>query len=325
VAAIILGVLLGVPALSCSGSLAECRVGADCASGACGADGRCLPVGGGDGGPAADARGGADGSSPGDGWMVDGQRPLDGGRRSDAVTGGDGGGTCTPNHDWRVTRAELPLRPGLHATFRVASNATVDTAGNAQPGGARRWDLSAAMPGDHLLLAELQALSGKWFAPHFPEATYAARLTDGDDLLGVFQVSDDQLLLLGVVSPEDGLLRTLLTYDPPVAVLSLPLAVGSAWRSQATVSGTLLGVVSYYPEEYDSQVDAFGTVVSPFGELEVLRVRVVMTRTLGFLPIVVRSFLFVAECFGTVATLRSGNNESEVEFQHASEVWRLAR
>jgi hypothetical protein len=108
-------------------------------------------------------------------------------------------------------------------------------------------------------------------------------------------------------------------------VLSLPLAVGSAWRSQATVSGTLLGVVSYYPEEYDSQVDAFGTVVSPFGELEVLRVRVVMTRTLGFLPIVVRSFLFVAECFGTVATLRSGNNESEVEFQHASEVWRLAR
>jgi hypothetical protein len=39
---------------------------------------------------------------------------------------------------------------------------------------------------------------------------------------------------------------------------------------------------------------------------------------------VVRSFLFVAECFGTVATITSQDNETNEQFDQASEVRRLA-
>ncbi len=57
---------------------------------------------------------------------------------------------------------------------------------------------------------------------------------------------------------------------------------------------------------------------------EVQRVRVKLTRTVAFTPTVTRSFLFVAECFGTVATLTSQPNESANEFSSAAEVRRLA-
>jgi hypothetical protein len=290
-----------------------CYVNEDCVSGRCGADGRCLP-------PATDGGlvDGAieDGSPTGDGPRADGPTPGD--------AGGDGAPlTCSPDDDGIITRAEMPLKAGLHATFRVATDVVVDTAGTPQ-GNGRLWDLTAALTGDHALLSETQPLTGTWFASKFSGATYAARLSDGTDLLGVFEVTTDALLLRGVVSPADGLYRTELTYDPAVKVLAFPLQAGATFSTTSVVSGLASGVWSAYSEKYESQVDAEGELKTPFSSFHVLRVRTLMTRTVAMIPTVSRSFAFVTDCFGTVATVRSSDNETAVEFTQAAEVWRLS-
>jgi hypothetical protein len=199
----------------------------------------------------------------------------------------------------------------------------VDLVG-AQVGGVRTWDLTGALTGDHSLLGETRDLSGAWYAADFVGATYASRLSDSNELLGVFEVTADALLLRGVVSPDDGLTRTKLTYDPAVKVLAFPLQAGTTFTTDSLVTGVASGVWSAYSEKYESQVDATGTLKTPYSTFHVLRVRTLLTRTVGLLVTTARTFTFVTDCFGTVATVRSQDNESAVEFTQAAEVWRLS-
>ncbi|HOX46725.1 MAG TPA: hypothetical protein PK668_24205 [Myxococcota bacterium] len=321
--ALLLG-LSALAALGCDGGGPDCRVGADCASGICRADGTCEPEAeGGDGGQ--DGQDGVDEVDGSDGVdEVDDVDEVDG---EDGTDGGDDGGpvVCQPNQDWVVERSEVTLRAGLYATFQIGLDCAVDTAGEGQPDGSRRWDLSGDLAGDHPERVDLLEPTGAWWAPDFPDATYAARLRDAEELLGVFQGTDSALLLLGVVSPEDGLYATKLSYDPPVEVLRFPLTEGLAWSTDTTVTGQATGVVAYYFEGYDNQVDARGELATPFGTFQVLRVRVELTRTVGMAVTTSRSFAFVAECFGTVALVHSKDYEGEVEFTQAAEVRRLGR
>jgi hypothetical protein len=309
-AAVLPLLVLGLAA--CSEQVPECRVGADCASGVCRGNGTCAPP------SDADARA-EDALPPDDAAEAlpedDGGEPEDDG--AEAIG-------CLPNDDGVIEREEVPLRAGVRATFLIGLDTPIDTAGTTEPDGTRAWDLSGPLAGDHSELVELLALADRWFAPDFPGATYAARLSDAEELLGVFEVATDALLLRGVVSPDDGVLRTNLTYDPPVTVLSFPLEVGDTWSTDSTVSGLASGVASFYREAYESQVDAAGTLETPYGSFDVLRVRVRLVRTVGVVPTVVRTFMFVSECFGTVAAITSRYNETEVEFTHAAEARRLA-
>jgi hypothetical protein len=298
----------------------SCRVGADCASGAC-RDGFCVSPGQGGGGAAQGGGGqGGGGAAQGGGGAAQGGGGQGGGGA--AQGGGGASGVCTPNHDGVIERAEVPLAAGLDAKFLVAADASFDTAGEPS-GGGTVWDLAGSFPGDHLVLAETQPMAGKWFASTFPTATYATRLADDSDLLGVFEVSGDALSLLGVVSPEDGLTKTELTYDPPVVVLSFPLEAGATWSTSSTVSGLAEGFFATYFEDYDSAVDAEGTLETPFAAFPVLRVRVDLTRTAGLVT-TKRTFAFVTECFGTVGTVVSQDNELASEFSSASELRRLS-
>ena len=301
-----------------------CTVGADCASGICRADGLCEPASSDagvmfDGVVAFDSAVDADGMSGSDA-VPDGT--------SDAPPTNDATVGCVPNRDGRIERHEVTLRAGLRATFRVATDASIDTSGEVAGDGSRSWDLSAAQPGDRDVLVDLRALEGLWFADDFEGATYVTELSSQEDLLGVFEVTGDGLLLRGVASPEDSLTATKLTYDPPVRVLSFPLERGAQWMTEASVSGRALGVVSVYNETYESTVDAEGELVTPFGTFDVLRVRVLLTRELGVVPFTttttIRTFAFVAECFGTVATINSAEDESRTEFDQAAELRRLA-
>jgi len=223
-----------------------------------------------------------------------------------------------------IERVEVPLAAGLNAKFLTSGAAAVSSAGTTQGDGSRVWDLSGALSGDHLVLVETQKLDGKWFAPKFPGATYAARLSESSELLGVFEVTDGALLLRGVASPADGLTRTELTYAPPVVVLKFPLSEGVTWTTSANVTGLAQGVMAAYTEKYESFVDAHGTLKAPFGDFPVLRTRVVLTRTVGVLTTVIRSYLFGAECFGTVASIVAKDNEPAAEISTAAEVRRLA-
>ncbi|MBN1946939.1 MAG: hypothetical protein JW797_14795 [Bradymonadales bacterium] len=310
----------------------ECRAGADCASGICLSNGRCAPLeGDADMGQNDDALtvddcgqdpNGDTTTDPGDQGMPDQTLP-DG--SADLERDGDSGPLlCIPNHDGLIDRSEIPLQAGLRATFRVTGDVDVDTAGTTLPDDSRTWDLSGPLEGDHSVLVELRPPTGQWFADDFPDATYFTPLSDKADLLGVFQVTDEALLLLGVVSPEETLFTTELTYDPPIVVLSLPLELDKSWTTDSTVEGTLVGVWGVYWEDYESRVDAHGTLKTPYGTFPVLRVRVHLSRLQGVLLTEIRSFYFVTECFGTVAAITSEQNEAEMEFTRADEIRRLA-
>ncbi|MCC6619733.1 MAG: hypothetical protein IT385_00670 [Deltaproteobacteria bacterium] len=306
---------------------AACRVGADCASGVCRGDGTCAPPGG--TGPSDTALDGGDADASGD---EDTRRDVGTGGElgADVPTGAEvddadevTSGVCAPIDDEVITRAEVPLRAGLYATFRIATEVAVDLAGGVVDG-VRTWDLVGPYDGDADARVELGDPTGAWYTTHFPGATYAARLSSTEDYLGVFELQDDALLLRGVVSPEDGLFATRLEYDPAVVVLRFPLEVGATWTSDATVTGLTLGVPSLATEAYASEVDAAGRLVTPFGTFDVLRVRTTLTRTVGLVVTTLRQMAFVSPCFGTVALVVSGSGEGAAEFTEAAEVRRLA-
>ena len=304
IALLVLG-LSSLSACAVSSAGSTCRVGADCASAICRSDGTCAPPDP----PPSDA------SAPDTGVTDAGK---------DAVPFFDAGG-CVANDDGTILASEVPLAAGLKATFRVGTNVSnVSTAGATQSDGTRIWDLTGALSGDHARAVTTDSIVGAWYAPSFSGATYATRLTESSDLLGVFEKSNNALSLRGVVSPADGASSTKVTYNPAAVTLQFPLTASSSWTTTSTVTGNVSGIASYYTEQYASQVDAKGLMKTPFGDFKVFRVRTVLTRTVGVLPTVTRTFAFVAECFGTVATITSKSNEATVEFTSAAEVSRLS-
>ncbi|MGM0557664.1 MAG: hypothetical protein ACQEVA_14870 [Myxococcota bacterium] len=267
------------------------------------------------GGDSADDTTDGDADDTGDGEGAD---------AGDATDDGDAGSsTCVPERDGKITRDEVILEAGLSAKFETATDVTVDTAGEEQSDGTHVWDLTGPYNGDKTTLVTLMSLDGKWYKPEFPDATYASQLADGEDEVGVFRATDTALYLQGIVTPNES---TELHYDPPAKLLDFPLEVGASWTTDATVSGTYLwNPWTSVSEDYQSQVDARGTLKTPYGELPVVRIQTVLDRTVGFSTTTVRTFSFVSECFGTVATITSKDNEDQVEFTEASSVRRLSR
>ena len=73
------------------------------------------------------------------------------------------------------------------------------------------------------------------FAPKFSGATYALKLQEGSDLLGVFETSPGALLLRGVVSPnDDAFTKTELTNTPAVSTLKKNASVNEPGAAFAT-------------------------------------------------------------------------------------------
>jgi hypothetical protein len=311
-----------------SSPVATCQVGADCVSGICGSDGLCVPVEDAHPDVTSDV---AQEASP-DALGDTGGETSPGDAKTDSPV--DTAGGCTPNGDYVITPAELPLGPGLKATYKLASSTsgvTVDTAGTAQADGTRVWDYTGAIAGDKNVLVETVSPTGAWWASSFPTASYSVFLaTDSTagDLYAVFKIDAAALSLQGVVSPADGTTSTKVTYATPIPVTKLPLQMGASWTATSSVSGTYAGIFTTYSETYDVKVDAKGTVKTPFGDFKVLRVSTLLSKTVGLSTTKTRTYGFMAECFGTVASVRSttptfGTDPGE-NFGSAAEVRRLA-
>ncbi len=238
------------------------------------------------------------------------------------AAGGEGG--CMAADSGLIQRDQIVLMAGLHATFRVAENVDVNTAGQMNPDGTRTWDLSVSQPGDHDVLVDTLSPKGAWYAGAFPSATYATQLSDTSNLLGVFQTTSGDVLLQGVVSPSSGVTQTKLTYKPAVVTLQFPVQAGATWSTNATVSGTADGVPGVYFEDYKTKVDYRGTLKTPLATFPVLRVGTVLTRTAGATVTVIRSFVFVTDCYGPVASITSQPDAAEAEFTSAAELRRIA-
>jgi hypothetical protein len=295
-----------VTVLACSSEARECNVGADCASGACSVTGMCVQS------PLVD---GGEPEAGHDGGVPDASFP-------DAPVSMDG--SCTVTDGGSIARTQIVLQAGLHATFRVAENVNVSTAGEMMADGSRYWDYSGSLSGDHDVLVQTLSLDGTWYQASFPESTYATQLSDTSTLLGVFQISESVLTLQGVVSPEAGITDTKLSYNPAVRTLEFPLALGGSWTTTAEVSGTAAGVPGAYTENYKTTVDAQGMLKTPLATFSVLRVGTVLTRTTGVVVTVIRSFAFVTDCYGPVATITSKDDELSAEFTTAAEIRRIA-
>lgn len=293
--------------LACAATEAgRCRTGADCASGMCQSDGQCVD----------DSTSSTSGAGGGGATAGSGGGPLGGGGGS--IIG------CQPDDDGTITAAELPIVIGISEKLLSAQNVIFDSAGTDNGDGTRTWDFTASQPGDHLTIVETRALDGTWFGPLYPGASYAARLADAEELLGVFEIAGDALLLRGVVSPQDGLTRTELSYEPPVAVLDLPLSADKIWSATTTVSGLAQGVAVFYTEHYDFEVDARGEAVTPFAAFDVLRVHTTLRRTVGALVTTTQQHSFMSECFGSVAALTSQPNQQAADFSDVAEMRRLS-
>jgi hypothetical protein len=299
---------VGLLASGCSSSARECNVGADCASGACNLDGTCAPVT--DAGADHHVDAGQDAPPPGDTGSQEEAAPPD--------------GSCIASDGGTILRSQIVLLPGLHATFRIAENATVSTAGETKSDGSRTWDLSGALPGDMDVLVETLSPSGAWYAGSFPTAGYVSQLLESSPLLGVFQATESALLLQGVVSPDGGLTQTKLTYKPAVTTLQFPLKQGGTWSTSATVSGKADGVYGAYFEDYTTTVDAHGTMKTPLATFSVQRVGTVLVRTVGVVKTTIRSYVWVTDCYGAVAAMTSKDDEQNAEFTTAAEVRRIA-
>ena len=313
---------------ACSAPMApECRTGADCASGVCSRDGTCMGAtdGGAGGGAAGSSGGGAGGAAAGGAGGGSGGA-TGGGSAMGGGSGGAGGGTgpsCLPNNDGTITRAEVPLGPGFHATFKVASDVTFNST-PVMDGGVPTWDFTRVLAGDHNVLAETMPIAGKWFENDFAGASYVTKLAEDSDLLGIFEVKSDGLYLRGVASPMDSFTATKMSYSPPAKLLAFPLSASATWTTTSTVAGTLNGGAWVQYETYDSTADSRGVAKTPFASFDVIRVKTVLRRTVGFVVNTTRSQLFVTECFGTIATLTSQLNESSSEFSDQAEVRRLS-
>ncbi len=320
--------LLLLPSLGgCAASTpGGCKVGADCASGVCNVDGTC---GGAGNSTAASGSTGAGGSGAGGHESTTSATSTTSSSSATTGAGGSGGsaGPCSPpNNDGTITQDELPVTVGLHESFSAAASVPVDTLGKVGLGGEHVWDLSAAISGQADEKVETLPIAGQWFAASFPGATYASRLSSTADLLGVFEVASGALLLRGVASPADGAQATNLAYGTPVKVLVFPIKEGGSWSTLSAVTGKVQGITvgGIYNEQYDSKVDAHGTMKTPFATFPVLRLRVDRVSFLNGVTTTSHRFVFVTECFGTVATMVSKDYEMADEFTTAAEVSRLA-
>lgn len=308
--------LVAVCALGCGDAVpsgAGCLVNADCVSGSCGADGICAP----------EADGGASDAGHVDAGNLDAGTADAGGTDAGPIDGGNTG--CVPNNDATLTRAEVPIATGVGATFRIATDFAVSTAGTSE-GGTTTWDFSTALPNDHDARVTVEPMDDQWFKASFPTATYAAQLRDASDVLGVFRSTADALVLLGVASRTKSTSWTELIYATPITVLKFPMKQGDHWTTTSSATGTASGVsvLFGFSETYTTDVDKSGIAKTPFGSFPVLRVNTQLDRTVGFLITHSRTHAFATECFGTIARLSSTDGATTPEFQQAAELQRLA-
>jgi hypothetical protein len=241
------------------------------------------------------------------------------------VEDGDESGLCFPNHDGVITRQELRFEVGASAVYMVnadSTTATVDLAGWTDAG-VRHWDFSAATADDRRIIDELLDISSRWFAADFPGADYATVLDPGEGILAVYRLTDEALLLVGMVSEEEGKVR--LGYDPPVEIIRFPVTEGDGWRVESALSGTYNWLPSTASAVYVVSVDAVGVLRVPAGEFDVTRVRVDLSQTVPFTIFGMENitYTFLSECYGVIARVRSTDGEESAEFTEAAEYRRL--
>ncbi len=236
---------------------------------------------------------------------------------------------CVPNLDGQIDEAEMRAALGVPESLLVSPagvHRTVDLAGTVDAQGHRVWDFATDYADDQIAKPEALALDGLWFAASFPDGQFASPLDAAGTLLGVYQDTGSDLLLLGIASVQPGSAQTLLVYSTPAAVFRFPLTTGKSWVTVAQVSnGTIDGLPYAGKDTYEISVDQSGQLSLPdLTFTQALRVRTHLTSE----PVVGaavsrRQVSWVFECFGEVARATSLDGEASDDFTTTSELRRL--
>ncbi len=252
---------------------------------------------------------------------------------------------CFGDGDGVVDASEVQVDPALGIGTYVTVNRGGTTVSLEDPGGVDEgqglvWDLSAVdAERDELLRIGPSPLAGLWYEALFPDDAFDALLDGPTDMHGIYRLDDEagELLLLGIAAAEEG---DHLVYDPPVPLMRFPLADGDGWvADDAAAEGEVDGEV--YPRDlgadgvvslvhtYAMEVDGVGTARLPFGDLPALRLRVIHRQEAYnsiaglFAADASRATIYVTECLGMVARVRSLPDEVAPDFSEAREVLRL--
>jgi hypothetical protein len=239
---------------------------------------------------------------------------------------------CVPNLDGTLASSEFEPVLGVEARYVVSPpNETrqVDLAGQETPTGDRRWDWSYETSSSRQIQIAAEPIDDQWYADRFPDDAFALPFRLSGSKEGVYRKTDDQMLLLGLVSseenPSEG--KTRLVYREPVVVYKFPLEVGDEWVSKGEVrNGVFEGQKPYSGSDlYEIEVRAKGEMKLPnFTFDEVFRVDTKVTaRADAGGTVRRRQVSFLAECFGEVARARSSDGVTKANFEEAAQVRRL--
>ncbi len=250
----------------------------------------------------------------------------------DAFVGPDAGGLeCIPNLDGRIDAVEIQPALGIPVGLVVNPPGTeravnvVGTVIDEQ----RVWDLSLDFADDGIARIEASALGDHWFADSFPAGEFAAPVDAAGNTLGVYTHDPDGLRLHGVASREEAPAsgQTLLVYTAPVLLYRFPIEAGSEHVSVGEVSGgTLLGLPYAGRDVYEVRVVGTGRLELPdlsFDQAHRVDTRVTVEPTVGA-PTSRRQVSWLFECFGEVARATSRPDETNPDFDVASELRRLS-
>ena len=250
---------------------------------------------------------------------------------------------CTPNDDGVLTAAELPAlaAQGAIATFtQNTAGSTVDVPPLAGAWdadcGCTAWDFGAAAPEDEIVYDSVLPVESFWFGDRYPDADFVQSFGGGN--LGIYVLDEDGLALAGIASAADG--ETALAYTPPLKLVALPMGAGDSWQGAGEASGLFEG--QEYPWDtgmtgelsihhaLDGAVLATGRIIVPAGTFEGWRVGVDLTmevwNNLAFAPVAserVKISLYLTECTGLIARVRSTPGEYADDFEAATEYRRL--
>lgn len=297
----------------CDSGKKSCRVDSECGAGLACANGTCVPRGDVD----MAVKQQAPQDLAGDDLALPG--PPDG-FSADAFTAG-----CNFNGDGTIERSEIPAMPGLGGFFDVNPANSTTTVQVEPVNGV--WDFSQVGATDEKIYEGLDAPSGQWWAADFPTASYSDLVDEGSQTYGVYQITDTQLLLLGLVSRSADYPETEYTYATPIVVLQFPFKKGDTWTTTSTASGWADGIYinPFYPavETWKTTVDEAGTVKTPLATFQALRLRVDYTQDYGTETTRI-IYVWVAECYGAVARIQSQDGETNADFTTAAEYRRIA-
>jgi hypothetical protein len=237
--------------------------------------------------------------------------------------GVDGGATptgvrCVPNLDGLLERSEMPTALRNAVPYLVAQNVNVDLGGD-------EINLRNEIPGEEKLDLVALPLEGQWFADEFEPDSIVVPLSGAGDTLGVLRVADASLTLLGIVSTLEG--RTLLHYQSPIELYRFPIMQGSSWTSQSTVSGTLASVPYNGTDTYEVSVPSMHTLLLPHLRFtSAYRVHTTVTSDSGAAGVTVtrQQISLLSECFGEITRALSQDNENNINFTAAAELWRFS-